>query len=75
MAAEDLERARRLAADHRLDEAADAWRAARELAPAEAAMFLGNYALHRASWKEAVAELGLAARLAPHDLDPFALTP
>jgi aspartate beta-hydroxylase len=67
--AEGLERARRLVADHRLDEAADAWRAARELAPAEAAAFLGDYAVHRGAWKEAVAELEAATRLAPADLD------
>lgn len=65
---EPLELARRLAADHRLEEAADAWRAARELAPAEAAGFLGDYALHRGAWAEAVAELELATRLAPADL-------
>lgn len=69
IAAEQLELARRLAADSRLDEAADAWRAARELAPAEAAGFLGDYALHRGRWPEAVAELELATRLAPGDLD------
>ena len=67
--AEGLERARRLAADNRLDEAADAWRAARELAPAEAAGFLGDYAVHRGAWAEAVAELELATRLAPGNLD------
>lgn len=64
-----LERARRLVADGRLDEAADAWRAARESAPAEAARFLGNYAAHRGRWDEAVLELERAAGLAPDDPD------
>ena len=66
---ERLELARRLAEEGRLNEAADALRAARELAPSEAAVFLGNYAVHRGMWAEAALEFERAVRLSPADLD------
>lgn len=65
---QQLVNARRLAADERLDEAAEAYRAAQELAPAEAAEYLGAYAVRRQRWAEAAATLEQAARLDPANL-------
>lgn len=64
-----LSRARGLAAAERFDEAAQAYRDARDLAPAEAAAFLGQHGVRRQRWSEALPLLEQAARLAPDDLD------
>jgi aspartate beta-hydroxylase len=66
---EPLARARRFAAEDRLDEAAEAYRAARHEAPAEAAEFLGLYAVRRQRWTEARSVLEQAAQLAPDRVD------
>ena len=63
------ELARRLEAEGRPVEAADAWRAARDAAPAEAASFLGNYAVQRGRWADAIAELERRVALVPDDVD------
>lgn len=60
-----LEAARGLAAMGRLEEAAAAFRALQDVAPFEAAEFLGVYALRRQHWGEAVTLLERAAQLAP----------
>ncbi|HUR40731.1 MAG TPA: aspartyl/asparaginyl beta-hydroxylase domain-containing protein [Verrucomicrobiae bacterium] len=67
--ADPLALARNLAAADRFDEAAQAYRDAREVAPAEAATFLGQHAAHRQRWSEAVPLLREAARLEPANLD------
>jgi len=64
-----LATARRLAADGRVDEAVEAYRAARALAPAEATRYVGVQAALRRRWTEAVAALGEAAPLAPDDAE------
>ena len=65
---QQLASARRLAAEERADEAADAYRAARAQAPAEAAEYLGLHAVRRQRWTEAAETLEQAARLAPANL-------
>lgn len=65
---QQLALARRLVAEERLDEAAQAYRVARAQAPAEAAEYLGLYAARRQRWPEAVEALEQAARLTPANL-------
>jgi aspartate beta-hydroxylase len=62
-----LATARRLAAEGRADEAAEAYRAARALAPAEVARYVGLHAAQRRRWVEAATTLAQAEQLAPGD--------
>lgn len=62
-----LETARDLAASGRFDEAAAAYRMARDQAPAEAAEYLGTYALRRQRWAEAAGFLEQAVGLMPEN--------
>ena len=63
--APDVVAARRLVADGRLDDAARAYQALRERAPAEAAEFLGIYALRQERWADAAAALGEVVQRLP----------
>jgi len=60
-----LAKARHLAANNRLEEAAAVYRSVQEAAPFEAADFLGAYALRRQRWPEAVEPLERAVQLSP----------
>lgn len=60
-----LAAARDLAAAGRYDEAALAWREARELSPVEAAEHLGLYALRQQRWVDAVREFAQVVAEAP----------